>query len=79
MKTEQAGCLGDILERAVAVVAQQRVGMQPRFAEPAAADHVDVRPAVVVVVGMVDVDAAELSEQARLARPVGETAPCRRS
>ena len=37
--------------------------MQPRFAQPATADHVDVRPAVVVVVGMVDVDAAELTDR----------------
>ena len=63
---EQAGGAGHVREGPVVVVAQQRVAHRIL---PAAAVHVDVEPAVVVVVGVRDVDAARLVEDAR---PLGD-------
>ena len=67
----QAAGGGDVGERAVAVVAQQRLALRQL---PAAAQHQDVEAAVVVVVGLHDVQAAELIGQAGLRRPLGERA-----
>ena len=60
---------GDVGERPVAVVAQQGVAHREL---PAAAHHEEVEPAVVVVVGLHDVDAADVAAQAGRRRAVLE-------
>ncbi len=56
---EQAGCFGDVVEGAVAVVAQEGEGVAALLAPPASAEDEDVGVAVVVVVGEDEVEAAE--------------------
>ena len=64
---------GDVGEGPVAVVAQQRLALRQL---PSATQHQDVETAVVVVVGLQDVQPAELVTQPGLRRPLGE-APIR--
>jgi hypothetical protein len=66
-RLRQAARHGDVGERPVAVVAQQRLPLR-RF--PAATQHQDVEMAVVVVVGLDDVQPAKLRGQPRLRRPI---------
>ena len=56
MKAQQAGLFGDVLKRPVAVVAQERKRIMPFDTEPGAAQDEDVGPAVVVVIGLQDVE-----------------------
>ena len=61
MEAEQAARLGDVLERetalgVAAVVAQQRVGMAAGVAPPGAAQNQHVGIAVVVVVGLDEIE-----------------------
>ncbi len=67
----QAALGGDVGERPVAVVPQQRLALR-HF--PAAAQNQNVFAAVVVVVGLQDVQAAELVGEARRLRPFRESA-----
>ena len=70
----QAGREGHVGERAVAVVVQQRVGMPPVAAEPAAAQDQDVGGAVVVVVGLDEVEPAVEAVESGLLAAVAERA-----
>jgi hypothetical protein len=65
---------GHVDEGAVAVVAQQRVGMAPTVLQPGAAQHEDVQVAVVVVVRVHHVQAAVEPAKTGLGRAVGEGA-----
>ena len=67
----ESGFARDVGEDA-AIVAQQRVG--EGLDEPAAAEDEDVRVAVVVVVGVDEVEPAQEALEPRLGRPVDEAA-----
>jgi hypothetical protein len=69
---EEPRGLRDVLEAALSEVAQQRVGVASGLAEPPAAHDVQIQVAVVVVVGVVEVQAAGQSGQPRRVCAVGE-------
>ena len=51
MKRKEPRGLGNILERDVTAIAEQRIGELAFFAHPCAAQHKDIEMAVVVVIG----------------------------
>ena len=67
----EAGGFGDVGECAVAIIFQERLALR-NF--PAAAENEDVRAAVVVVVGLNDVEAAHLIGKVGLPGAIGEGA-----
>ncbi len=67
-----AGRNRDVLEGAVAAIAQQRVGDASLLGEPSAAQHEDIGMAVVVVVGVEQVEPADLAVEPRFVHPLGE-------
>ena len=71
-KRKQAGFFGDIGKGAVAVVSKKGVGKKPKFTEPGTAHDVNIRQAIVVVVGLDVVKAAGHADETRLRRPVLE-------
>ena len=56
------------------MVAQKRVGMQAVGTEPTAAQHKHIDKAVIVVVGLIDIEATDDTSQTGFARIFGETA-----
>src|SRR5258706_8354902 len=52
MKAQQASLLGDVVESAVAVVAQERIGVTTALATPCSAQHQNIREPVVVARSM---------------------------
>ena len=73
MEREEARLLGDIGEGAVAVVPQEGIGDAPELHEPGAPQDPDVGAAVVVVVGLHQVEAAVESDESGLAGAFLET------
>jgi hypothetical protein len=68
----EPGLEGDVGERAVAVVVQQRVGMPAVLPPPGASQHEEVVVTIIVIIGMDDVQAANDPGQSGLSRPLGE-------
>jgi len=72
IEAEEAGFLGDVGEGAVAVVAEERVGIAAHVGEPGAAEDEDIDEAVVVVVGLDQVEPAGEAEEAGFGGALGE-------
>ncbi len=72
MERQEPGLLGDIVERPVAAVAQERVGEPALLAEPRAAQDEHVEVAVVVVVRMHRVEPADDAGKAGRSAPILE-------
>ena len=72
VEAQDSRLFGDVLECPIAVVAQERVRVPSPLLHPAAPQHEDVRITVIVVVGVDDVQAARLADQARRFGAVGE-------
>src|SRR5262249_7819160 len=71
---QQSGFLGHIREGAIAVVAQERTGNAAGLAQPTAAHHPDIEQPVIVVIGLLNIEGAYFSDQARFAGSFGECA-----
>src|SRR5262245_22808583 len=67
VKRKQTGGLGDIFERSIAAIPQERFGMPPLFPHPGSAQDEDVQVPVIVVVRRDKVQASDEACQTGLA------------